>query len=174
MRRELSLDHTKIHFPILRSFHYILNASSHSNRLVIVFCFRAESRQLRDEQLPPNPPTPLESVMLTPTMLSRLTLTSRWHRTFSAMPVPSPLRWILPTNLPPVTKTPVTQIKTLPVQGILPHSHYHYDPWADIILQAMNRNNRVVKRANHGSRPCNRRARRNKRRAFGNPSRGRG
>jgi hypothetical protein len=45
------------------------------------------------------------------------------------------------------------------------------DPWINLIIQAMNRNNRKAKRANHGKRPCSRVGRRAKSSKYGNPRR---
>lgn len=45
------------------------------------------------------------------------------------------------------------------------------DPWINLIIEAMNRNNRKAKRANHGKRPCSRVGRRARSRRFGNPKR---
>jgi hypothetical protein len=42
------------------------------------------------------------------------------------------------------------------------------------ILEAMNRNNRKPKRANHGARPCSNFGRRRRAKRFGNTNRGRG
>jgi hypothetical protein len=114
---------------------------------------------------------------------SFVTMPSMSMRSFSMMPKPvhSQPRWVLPTTLPPVTKPPVTpvvhkilqRITTLPLRSIMLRTPYNADPTLGV-LQAMNRNNRAVKRANGGQRPCNRRSRRAKRRAFGNHRRGRG
>ena len=110
-------------------------------------------------------------------------MSTMWMRSFSMMPKPvhSHPRWVLPTSLPPVTKPPATplvhtilqRILTLPLRSIILRTPYNADPTLDV-LQAMNRNNRAVKRANGGQRPCNRRSRRAKKRAFGNHRRGRG
>jgi len=100
-------------------------------------------------------------------------------RFFSMMPLPKqPTRWVLPTPLLPAKPT-VDKSKLIPLQSATfkyQRTPYNSDTsfWNTMILQVMNRNNRVVKRANKGQRPCNRRSRRKKSRAFGNSSRGRG
>ena len=78
---------------------------------------------------------------------------------------PQPHRMIA-SHLP---RFPTAHLQQLQLDA--PRSVVIGDPWINLIIQAMNRNNRKAKRANHGKRPCSRVGRRAKSSKYGNPRR---
>lgn len=81
---------------------------------------------------------------------------------------PQPERMIA-SHLPRFSTAHLQQQPQLQLDA--PRSAVIGDPWINLIIQAMNRNNRKAKRANHGKRPCSRVGRRAKSSKYGNPRR---
>jgi hypothetical protein len=116
-------------------------------------------------------------------------LRSSTFRSFSSAPQQLVVKPVVPVVIQretfilpriPVTKQPTdttTVVDTHQLPRLLQAaattvSPFQYgDPWISVVLQALNRNDRKAKRANHGKRPCSRVGRRARARRFGNPKR---